>query len=308
MDKKEFLKDKSVKEKALELFPECYSRSLNVSTSYVNNSLERLKKYIIEYFENDEFNPKFVDFDVDKAVAIRDAYDLVKNEYYREENLNFENAAVDKLFNTYNDLISSISDYRFNAHRKGSYGGNQNRSNKEILLEISMLYPVLLDTLEKTDGYIIDNSDAFRLFVSELFDKIDFWTNALKIANKNLCIAKFNYQETWNSVNKRYYYGGSSTNLDLGISKKEWKLKRNEACHTIYEFYQDIMMINKAIDCEKFDIDESSYSIKVSEIEELYNCAMENIVTGPNYYCYLSGLEREEDRNVNVLKKAITKM
>ena len=96
MDKKDFLKEKDIKEKAVELFPECYSRSLNVSTSYVNNSLERLKKYIIEYFENDVFNPKLVDFDVDKAVAIREAYDLVKKEYYREENLNFENVAIDK--------------------------------------------------------------------------------------------------------------------------------------------------------------------------------------------------------------------
>lgn len=307
MDKKDFLKEKHIKEKAVELFPECYSRSLNVSTSYVNNSLERLKKYIIEYFENDVFNPKLVDFDVDKAVAIREAYDLVKKEYYREENLNFENVAIDKLFNTYNDLISSISDYRFNAHRKNSYGGNQNRSNKEILLEISMLYPVLLDTLEKADRYIVNNSDAFRLFVSELFDKIEFWTNEIKIANKNLGIAKFNYYENWNSVNKRYYYGGSSTNFDLGLSKKEWKIKRNEACHTIYEFYQDIMMINKAIDYEKFDTDESSYSMKVSEIEELYNYAMENIATGPNYYCYLTSEERVEDRNANVLKKAIRK-
>ena len=307
MDKKDFLKEKDIKEKAVELFPECYSRSLNVSTSYVNNSLERLKKYIIEYFENDVFNPKLVDFDVDKAVAIREAYDLVKKEYYREENLNFENVAIDKLFNTYNDLISSISDYRFNAHRKNSYGGNQNRSNKEILLEISMLYPVLLDTLEKADRYIVDNSDAFRLFVSELLDKIEFWTNEMKIANNNLGIAKFNYHENWNSVNKRYYYGGSSTSFDLGLSKKEWKIKRNEACHTIYEFYQDIMMINKAIDYEKFDTDESSYSMKVSEIEELYNYAMENIATGPNYYCYLTSEERAEDRNTNVLKKAIRK-
>lgn len=66
-------------------------------------------------------------------------------------------------------------------------------------------------------------------------------------------------------------------------------------------------MINKAIDCEKFDTDESSYSMKVSEIEELYNYAMENITTGPNYYCYLTSEERAEDRNTNVLKKAIRK-
>ena len=183
MDKEEFLKKKYIKEKAIELFPECYSRSLNVSTSYIDNSLEKLKEYIIEYFENGVFNPKLVGFDADKASAISDTYALVKNEYYREENLNFENIAVDKLFNAYNDLISSISDYRFNAHRKNSYGGNQNRSNKEILLEISMLYPVLLDTLEKVDGYIVDNSDAFRLFVAELLDKIDSWTDMIKTAN-----------------------------------------------------------------------------------------------------------------------------
>ena len=47
--------------------------------------------------------------------------------------------------------------------------------------------------------------------------------------------------------------------------------------------------------------------MKVSEIEELYNYAMENIATGPNYYCYLTSEERAEDRNTNVLKKAIRK-
>ena len=66
-------------------------------------------------------------------------------------------------------------------------------------------------------------------------------------------------------------------------------------------------MINKAIDCGKFDTDESRYSMRVSEIEELYNYAMENITTGPNYYCYLTSEERIEDRNANVLKKAIRK-
>ena len=40
----------------------------------------------------------------------------------------------------------------------------------------------------------------------------------------------------------------------------------------------------------------------------LADFAMENIATGPNYYCYLTPEERIEDRNANVLKKAITKM
>ena len=88
-----------------------------------------------------------------------------------------------------------------------------------------MLYPVLLDTLEKVDRYIVNNSDAFRLFVSELFDKIEFWTNEMKIAKENLGIAKFNYHENWNSVNKRYYYGGSSTSFDLVYLKKNGKSK-----------------------------------------------------------------------------------
>lgn len=308
MDKEEFLKQKYIKEKALELFPECYSRDLSISTSYWENSLECLKKCIIDYFEKGYFTPNSSKYDVRKISDLRDTYVLVKNEYYREENLKFENVAVDKLFNAYNALTSNISDYHFNAHRKHSYGGNQNKSNKDILLEISMINPVLLDTLEKADGYIVYNSDGFRLFVAELFDKIEFWTDELKEASRDLEIAKSNYQKTWNSVNRRYHYGCKATNSDLGASKKDWKLKRNEACHTIYEFYQDVMLINKAIDYESFDVDETSYSLKVSEIEELYNYAMENIATGPNYYCYLTPEERIEDRNANVLKKAITKM
>ena len=63
------------------------------------------------------------------------------------------------------------------------------------------------------------------------------------------------------------------------------------------------MRINKAISYEEFDIDESSYSMRVSEIEELYNYAMKNIATGPSYYCYLTPEERIEGKNANVLKK-----
>ena len=308
MDKKEFKKKKYIKEKALELFPECYSRSLRVSTYYADDSLDRLKEYIIEYFENGIFNPKLVGFNADRVSDIINAYDLVKKEYYQEEKFNLKNTTVKKLFNAYNDLITNIGTYRFNRHRYGSYGDRQNKSNREILLDISMLYPVLLETLEKADVYINENSDAFRLFVAQLLEKIETWTNILKETDTNLDIAKANYHNTWSFYNRSYYLRERfRPELSLGEYKKEWKLKRNEACHTIYEFYQDIMMINKAIGYESIDVDESSYSLEVSETEALYNYAMENIVTGPNYYCYLNEDEKEEDMDVNILKKMLSR-
>lgn len=306
MDKKDFLKEKYFKEKALELFPECYSKDLMVSTSFPN-ALAILNKYIAEYFEKGVLNPNSSKYDASKVTDIENAYYLVKKEYNREDNIGFEYVNVDELFEAYNSLISNIGDYHFIAHRKNSYGGNQNKSNKAILLEISMLYPVLLDTLEKVEKYYDDKGD--NLFADEIDDKISYWTNIFKLADENLCVAKDNYHKAWTYYNRgSYYVSGFESELDLGEYKKNWKLRRNEACNSIYEFYQDVMKINKAIDYESFDVDETSYSLEVSEIEELYNYAMENIATGPNYYCYLSGLEREEDRNVNVLKKAITKM
>lgn len=303
MDKKEFLKEKSIKEKALELFPECYSKNLMVSTSFPN-ALTILNKYIAEYFEKGVLNPNSSEYDASKATDIENAYYLVKKEYNREDNISFEYVNVDELFEAYNSLISNIGDYHFIAHISNSYGANQSRSNKAILLEISMLYPVLLDTLEKVEKYYDDKGDNF--FADEIDDKISYWTNIFKLADENLCVAKDNYHFYYNRGS--YYVSGFESELGLGEYKKNWKLRRNEACNSIYEFYQDVMKINKAIDYESFDVDETSYSLEVSEIEELYNYAMENIATAPNYYCYLSGLEREEDRIVNVLKKAITKM
>lgn len=306
MDKKDFLKEKYIKEKALELFPECYSRSLKVITYYSDTALKRLNEYIVDYFENGVFNSDSSKYDASKVSDISDAYFLVKKEYNREKDVNLKYNTYE-LFEAYGSLLSNIWDYHFIAHRKNSYGENQNKSNKQILLEISMLYPVLLDTLEKIERYY-DDKDC-NLFTDEIDEKISYWTHLFVTVDCDLEEAKDNYHNALIYYNRGSYFAhGFEPQFSLGEYKKNWKLRRNEACHTIYEFYQDIMKINKAIDYESFDVDETSYSLEVSEIEELYNYAMENIVTGPNYYCYLSGLEREEDRNVNVLKKAITKM
>lgn len=306
MDKKDFLKEKYFKEKALELFPECYSKDLMVSTSFPN-ALTILNKYIAEYFEMGVFNPNSSKYDASKVTDIENAYYLVKKEYNREDNISFEYINVDDLFEAYNSLISNIGDYHFIAHRKNSYGGNQNKSNKQILLEISMLYPVLLDTLEKIEKYYNEKCDT--LVADEIIEKISYWTRLLATVDGDLDDAKEKYHKAWTYYNRGSYFShGFEPQFSLGEYKKNWKLRRNEACNSIYKFYQDVMKINKAIDYESFDVDETSYSLEVSEIEELYNYAMENIVTGPNYYCYLTPKERIEDTNVNVLKKAITKM
>lgn len=306
MDKKEFLKEKYIKEKALELFPECYSKDLKVSTSF-QNSLRILQRYITDYFEKGIFDPTSSEYNDSKISDIRDAYCLVKKEYSREDSISFEYASPFELFKAYNSLISNIGDYHFIARWENSYGSNQNRSNKQILLEISMLYPVLIDILEKIDKYYDDKGET--LFADELEDKISYWITMFKIANSDLDEAKADYYKVFAFYNRSCYpVEDFVPELSLGQYKKNWKLRRNDACNTIYKFYQDIIKINKAVDCESFDVDETSYSLEVSEIEQLYNYAMENIATGPNYYCYLDDLEREEDRNANVLKKAIRKM
>ena len=165
MDKKDFLKVKYIKEKALELFPECYSRSLKVITYYSDTALKRLNEYIVDYFENGVFNSDSSKYDASKVSDISDAYFLVKKEYNREKDVNLKYNTYE-LFEAYGSLLSNIWDYHFIAHRKNSYGENQNKSNKQILLEISMLYPVLLDTLEKIERYY-DDKDC-NLFTDEI--------------------------------------------------------------------------------------------------------------------------------------------
>lgn len=49
--------------------------------------------------------------DVDKAVAIRYAYDLVKKEYYREENLIFENITMTDILFVMNETKEEIDGY-----------------------------------------------------------------------------------------------------------------------------------------------------------------------------------------------------
>lgn len=302
MDKKEFLKEKYIKGKALELFPKCFDEVFNINNSYANNTLRYLKEHIIEYYENDYFTKNS-----DKMLEMKEAYNYIEKEYSNLGRLDLNSDILNELVESYDGLLSDISEYHFEGHNNRACGLKHNKSSRQILFEISLLYPVLINTLKKADKYLVSTKDS--LFKEELVVwNITPLIGELGTTGIALESASSYYQEVWNAINKSYYYGGIYTNSDLGIAKKKWKLERNKACHIIYEFYQDIMKINKAIDYESFDVDEVSYSLEVSEIEELYNYAMENIATGPNYYCYLTPEERIEDRNANVLKKAITKM
>lgn len=307
MDKKDFLKEKYIKEKAVEYFPNCFDKGFNLYVvSNKDNSIVWLEKYMSKWFEK----INLVTSSEEDIILLSDTYNYIKSGTYNLWMLYLNNSTVKDLLAFYNNLISDMSDYHFKKHSGHSYGATHNKTNKQILFEISLLYPVLIDTLKKVDKYLATDSDSLKSksFREELVEWnlkpliSELGTTCIELEN-----ASGHYHKIWNAVNRPYYYDGIYTNSDLGDAKKKWKVERNKACHTIYEFYQDIMMINKAIDYEKFDTDESSYSMKVSEIEELYNYAMENIATGPNYYCYLTSEERIEDRNANVLKKAIRK-
>lgn len=240
-------------------------------------------------------------------LEMKEAYNYIKKEYSNLGRLDLNSDILNELVEYYDGLLSDISEYHFEGHNNRACGFQHNKSSRQILFEISLLYPVLLNTLKKVDKYLASTRDS--LFKEELVVwNINPLIGELGTTSIDLENASSYYQEVWNATNRPYCYDGIYTNYDLGVAKKKWKIKRNEACHTIYEFYQEIMKINKAIDYESFDVDESSYSLGISEIEELYNYAMENIAIGPNYYCYLTPEERIEDRNANVLKKAITKM
>lgn len=212
----------------------------------------------------------------------------------KSETYKFKTSICQEMMHSYNALINEIADYKFNFHRETLYGAKQNATNKQILLELSLLKPVLQAVLENIDFYFSEIHD------NQLINELEKLINLLEITFDKLAEAKEKYYKTWWSAKKHLYYQEDwATDRDLGKAKLNWKLARNNACHIILKFYEEINKINLTL--------QSDIVHTIHEVDVLYNNALQNIIKGPNYYTYLSPEERKNMDKENIARKRTLK-
>lgn len=205
----------------------------------------------------------------------------------------FQSEICRHLMISYDELINEIADYNFNFHWTTSYGAKQNRTNKQILLELSLLKPVLQRVLENIDFHFNKVKNvSIMTYENQLKEELEKLIKLIEDTSKELLEAKINYHETWLLAKKRLW----TTASDLGKAKLNWKLARNNACQVILTFYEEIIKINNALQTEEM-------IHTLDSVIGLYNSGIKNIIMGPNYYSYLSMEDRKKLTEKNIARK-----
>ena len=302
MNKSNFISDEMVeKENAVKYFPEFFTKDLNISSKY---NLEDLKLKYLEYCERYFTNPS--NYNADDRVMVIGAYDYMKKIMKIQKEFSLQNDVSKKVLNTYEKLILTVSHYSFIIHWENSYGQKQNKTNKQILLEISMFKPAIIKTLENVDKYLkkIDKPEKIDSFYIDLIGKLESLVDELVVCNERLLQAQNNYHVTWDSTMRPEYNEYPTSYHELGERKKEWRQMRNKTLHSILSFYEEINNINHKV-CHKIaELNDSKYNEEnTDDVDQLYNYTMRKIVSSPNYYCYLNNEERENFTKQNKIKK-----
>ena len=295
-------KEKKSKESALRFFPEFFEKDLELN----GHGLEYLKtqyiNYCIEYFE------KYCSVSNNERIMIKDAYDYLERVIKEQKGFAVVTTISQYTLENYENLIKEISNYGFNPQKNGSYGYNQNITNRQILLELSFLKPILTKTLKKVDKYIESVEDQeINEFYIELVERLEGFSKRLITSRIELKQARENYYESWID-NNRGFLSETSFWL-LGENKNAWRKNRNNSCCTIIEVIKEIQDINLALFYHSFnyinavDITDEA----TDEITKLYDFYMSGIRKSPNYFCYIDNAKKEELSHQKVLRKEQSK-
>lgn len=293
---KKFFKEAEEKANAIKYFCDFFETDFSISNRKNFQDLrEKYLKYCEEYFT------KFKQEDDNNRINIKKAYDYMKNILVnRDKTYQSKSEITKQVLSTYDNLMEAIAGYSFCPRRYNSVGDNQNKTNERVLFEISLLKPMLNMVLENIDAHFEKITDVTKInyFDNQLMLKLEALIEELNETYQELNSAMLTYRDTWDRANGRSYgrFRSYATHSDLGEAKKEWKTAKNNACYTILEFYREMKAINMSLPTE-----EMVHTIEGANT--LFDCGMKNIVSGPNYYCYLSEEERKSIIEENMARK-----
>ena len=282
---------KTSKEYAVEYFPRLFKKDFTLKDEITIADLNKEYNKCLELAKID-----LDEYKIEK-IELEAAYQAVVKMI--NERIEPKSEIVEELLKEYYKLTSVIANYRFKSYpyteyekeehktnKNGPHAYNQNIANKKILFDISLFTPMLHMILENIDDILTrefpnNNNDSF---ITALIDELKHIKEELNNTRYLLADAENSYHDTWDSVMGRSY-GRNSNYNELGRAKETWRKQKNDALHTISEFYQRLWNINKYLGfigvIHDIDIIETNY---------LEN--RKNIETGPYAYSYLDSSSR----------------
>lgn len=299
MSKSAFWENEQSKDFALRYFDYFFDYSFNVTTRY---SLENLENKYMDYCKSYfvRFSPQA---DTERR-EIQIGYEYVKTFLTNQATFETNSHIVKCVLEWYGNLLKSMASYSFLPMRSNTYGFHQNETNERILLELNLFQPFLNEVLDNINKYLetVVKPDDIDEFYCELIGKLKRMIYKLKTSRDKLDVAQHNYHATWSSIASKLYYHPIS---DLRECTNNWRLARNNSCHSVLGFFEGLADINLALSCGTFRYAEEGYADSVdTSVNEKYDEAISCIVGSPNYFCYLTPDEKREIAHQKVLRRS----
>lgn len=279
-----FAKEIEDRKNAYLYFPNLFNEDLTISSDV---NLDEVEKQYLSYCKM--YFTSFTEEDNKTKLKIQDAYKYLRKSLENKENKHHitTNYTSDFLY-AYNDLLEEISKYSFNSKSDTSYGATQNKTNSLMLIEISMLKPVLYKIVENIERYLADKNQP----TVAITDKLEELTNRLFEMRDYVLDAAYDYHCGW--IESTSY---STSKYDgLGCLRNAWKKLKNSAFREILVVYKELIDLINYIEPEN--------NMNNETINIPYKKAINSIVTGPNYYSYLTYEEKVKMDTENKERKA----
>ena len=241
------------------------------SLNYARNSYIQSQKYFNREIDEDNLNK---------------AYRYANNEINKYKGFKLKTSQAKMIFNSYMSLLEEIGRYKFVAEDDNSYGDNQNKTNKNILLYFTLFEDEIIQAIKILDKNITNNED--------INCKLKYEAELLEYEQRHLYGARKQYHNTWNCINnwRRAFddgvYDKDRKVSDLSYDKKYWKIRRNRSCNILLKFIKTIEELAKQCDCN-FKSNFKDY------IKYLRN--------QPYYFCFIDDQQKKQLEEAKRLRK-----
>lgn len=253
----------------------------------------------------DSYSEELKNLSTSNQLTLKEAKDLLKGFIYINDEIKSKqfkptHVVTIKAFKSYVALIKEIGKYNFTVRYCDSYGAYQNKANQNMLIDLLFFKPIVIETITNIET-ALDSGKMPPYQSVQVLNKLLNMSSLLNEIRKDLEDFEDEYHTYWNMVTgrdcsyDRKKYPINKTKSNLGRVKNAWRLKKNEACRAVMDFYSEMAKINQ----ELRQLEPNKYQ----DLDRLYQYGFNEIINSPYYYSYLTREEIEEKTKENKAKK-----
>ena len=270
---------------AIKILGKLFEKSLRIDEGlYKSGELycEHEIKYAYDsYIETQKYFKREIDVEnLDKA------YQYVRDEINKYRGFCLNTPQAKKGFYAYVGILEELARYEFVADDDNTYGDNQNKTNRNILLYFTLFEDKIMQAIKILDENVTNNE--------EIEYKLNRGAELLEYEQRHLSGARKSYHNSWDCNNnwrrayERGVYDKDRTVADLSHDKKYWRVRRNSSCNALLKFIKNIEEMARECD-HNFKSNFKDY------IKYLRN--------QPYYFCFIDDQQKKQLEEAKRLRK-----